>query len=126
MSEFEVGMDVFDLRYGWGKVECFADRNPYTLRISYPNIEGSIGYTKEGKWSNSDTNPSLLLSSEMPKEWLELYPKPLTKREEIVYVNSYENKDFCVYRLQEDAIQIRLRTSHCEGKTIKAALVWEE
>lgn len=125
MSKFKVGMDVFDLRHGWGKVIYIeSSMCDYPVRVRYHNECSAIGYTKEGKWEKKDTHPCLLLPSEIPKEWLKCYPKPLTKREEIVYVNSYENKSFIIYYEEEDAIANARNLF--EGKTCKATLIWEE
>ena len=63
-----------------------------------------------------DKHPILFLESEIPKEWLECYPKPHTKRTETVYANSYPNKNFSVYYREEDALE---NTKHVQGTTKK-------
>lgn len=65
MSKFKVGMDVFDLRFGWVKIKNIDD-DDYPISVKYNST--SMDYTKEWKWDKIDVNPSLFLPSEVPKE----------------------------------------------------------
>lgn len=128
MSKFKEGMNVFDLKYGWGKVvEIDYDiDHDYPIGVEYLDTvetDENETYTEDGRWSTDDKYPTLFLESEVPKEWLERYPKPIIKHEEVVYVNSYKNGEFTIYYREEDAISL---TRFNEGKTCKATLTWEE
>lgn len=57
-KEFKVGDKVYDIRYGWGKVEDNEFAIGYPIYATFD--EGrSVVYTKEGKYEIDDINPIL-------------------------------------------------------------------
>lgn len=57
MKKLEIGTKVFDVRYGWGKIENNTERY-YDVNFG-THIEH---YQRDGKWSVFDFNPMLSLT----------------------------------------------------------------
>ena len=125
MSKFREAMDVFDLKYGWGKVVdvVYDIDNEYTVRVEYPDMDEYEDYTEDGRWSVSYKYPTLFLESEVPKEWFEHYHKPLIKHEEVVYVNTYPGQNrLYMYNTLQEAVDNRTD----KAVTREATVTWEE
>ena len=61
MKDFKIGDDVFDIRYGKGKVIEIADLDIYPIRCLFDsNMDGTQYYTHDGKDDDSDLNSILI------------------------------------------------------------------
>ena len=57
-KKFKVGDKVFDIRYGWGMVVNDNFSSKYSIYVNF-NVVESHTYTKDGKDSIADINPTL-------------------------------------------------------------------
>lgn len=82
MCKFKVGMQVFDLRYGWGVVTDIQNEYTYPVSVTMGKIAGGgvRTYTIEGKTIAAHILPVLLLPEEVSPEYLTVCPRPKNKK----------------------------------------------
>ena len=56
---FKVGDQVFDIRFGWGKVLRDERGESYPIEVKFENLRETIIYTSEGKSAHHQKSPFL-------------------------------------------------------------------
>jgi hypothetical protein len=89
---FKVGDKVYDVRYGWGKIDLIYNPNHYPIIVKYKICH--ISYTLDGKSSHEDLIPLLSLTEYTLQGFSQERPEILPERGQIVWVRNNENSNW--------------------------------
>jgi hypothetical protein len=96
MKELQKGTKVFDIRYGWGKIQAFIN-NIYTVDYGIHKRD----YYSEGKYSVCDGNPLLSLTEYSLEKggFTPIDAEPPLQIGEMAYFWDDENDNQLVYKI---------------------------
>jgi hypothetical protein len=89
---FKENDKVFDVRYGWGKVDLIYNPNHYPIIVKYKI--GHISYTLDGKSSHEDLTPMLSFTEYTLQGFTQERAELLPERGQIVWVRNNENSNW--------------------------------
>ena len=91
---FKENDKVFDVRYGWGKVDLIYNPNHYPIVVKYKI--GHISYTLDGKSSHEDLTPMLSFTEYTLQGFSQERAELLPERGQIVWVRDSELDEWVI------------------------------